>query len=336
LTIDISKSPIIGSVVGVPTALLVVLLVARIAQTTSHRGSARAYQILVASSFLIFLAGLFNQVNYASRHAVETTERRDLKHVAELNGWLVEYASQHHWRSPRISFDVICSLVFPHGAIANGYEQTREFVDFQPGLGNGSEIMGVDRSHALSYLAQSEFVILTTLPKTGIYPFYEKVSTYWSDLKDWADRNLILARRILFDTFTLSVYVRPSAAVFNPSGDWITSRGVSISANRADLERFPQIRLSGPADFTHSSKVPTVSAAIETEGGSIALYSSLRVIGKRYEIFIDTSSVKDLPDPVRVSLSCDTFSVPKKLGLSGDTCELVMPSPDRVELLGKP
>jgi hypothetical protein len=187
----------------VPTAFLVVLLVARIAQTTNHSGSARAYQILVASSFLIFLAGLFNQINYAGRHAVETTERRDLKRVAELNGWLVEYASQHHWRSPRISFDVISSWFFPHGAIANGYEQTREFVDFQPGLGNGSEIMGVDRSSALSYLAQSEFVILTTLPKTGIYPFYEKLTACWSDLKDWADGNLILARRILFDNFTL-------------------------------------------------------------------------------------------------------------------------------------
>jgi hypothetical protein len=109
--------------------------------------------------------------------------------------------------------------------MASGYEQTRELLNFQPGLGNGSEIMGVDRSQALSYLAKSDFVVLTTLPKTGLYPFYEKISTYWNDLKDWADKNLIMARRIEFDNFTVAVYVRPSAVSSNISGDWITSQG---------------------------------------------------------------------------------------------------------------
>jgi hypothetical protein len=112
LTIDISKSPVIGGIVGVPIAWLVVLLNARIAPLR-HRESTRAPPILVASSLLVFLIGFFNHVALASRHALETAEHRDLRRVAELDKWLVEYASEHGWRSPTISFDVISGWFFP-------------------------------------------------------------------------------------------------------------------------------------------------------------------------------------------------------------------------------
>jgi hypothetical protein len=69
---------------------------------------------------------------------------------------------------------VTSSWFFSYGIVASGFEQTREFIDFRPGLANGSDIMGVDRSQALSLLAKSDFVILTTLPKEGIYPFFQK------------------------------------------------------------------------------------------------------------------------------------------------------------------
>jgi len=140
-----------------------------------------------------------------------------------------------------------------------------------------------------------------------------------------------------FDSFTLTVYVRPSAEISNLSGDWITSKGIGISANRGDLERFPQIRLSGSGYSSYLPKVPTISAAIETETGSTTLSSSLRRTGERYEILIDVSSIKNLPtDPVRISISFDTFFVPSKLGINADNRELVVPTPDLVELLRKP
>jgi hypothetical protein len=114
------------------------------------------------------------------------------------------------------------------------------------------------------------------------------------------------------------------------------SQGISVSANRRDLERFPQIRLSGPAQFSWLPKIPTVTATNETEKGPATLSSSLRVVDKRYEILVDLSSIKDLSsDPVQVSLSCDTFFVPKKLGVNADERELVMPAPDVAELLRK-
>jgi hypothetical protein len=337
LTFDISKSPVIGGIVGVPAALLVVSLIARIAPKLGYHGYTRAYKLLLASALLIFLLGVFNQFSHSSQHTMQATQRRDLKRVAELDRWLVDYANEHNWPSPEISFDVISGWFLAEAITASGYEQTGGLVKFRSGFGNAGELMGIDRSQALPLLAQSDFVLFSTLPKTGLYPFYQKISEYWHDLKDWADKNMTVARIIPFNSFTLTVYVRPSAEILNLSGDWITSRGIMISANRGDLERFPEIRLSGPANFSLLPKVPTVSAAIEREAGSIALCSSLRVADKRYEILIDASSIKNLPpDPVYVSLKYDTFFVPRELGLNADTRELVIPAPDRVELLRKP
>jgi hypothetical protein len=334
LTIDISKSPVIGGIVGVPTALLVVAIVAWIAKA-DYGGDTRtrSYQVLLGSSFLVVLVGVFNLFSGLSGHAVETVQHRELERVADLDRWLVNYALDHNWRRPAISFDVIHHWFCSYAIVASGFEQTREFVDFRPGLANGSDIMGVDRSEALSLLANSDFIMLTTLPKEGIYPFFQKVSAYWPDLKEWADKNRILACRVPFDEGTVMVYVRPSAQVSQVSGGWITSKGIWISAARADLEKFPQIRLGGRA-HPFLPKIPTVSASVETETGPIVLPASFRLVGKRYEIHIDATAIKDIPsDPVRVSLKSDTFFVPKKLGINADTRELVVLAPDRVELL---
>jgi len=336
LTFDISKSPVIGGIVGVPAALLVVSLIARIAPAASYRDSTHVHKVLLASSFLIFLFGAYNQLSHSSKHWMGSAQRRDLQRVAELDRWLVDYANEHNWRSPIISFDMISGWFLAEAITASGYEQTGELVNFRPGFGNAGELMGIERSPALTLLAQSDFVLLSTMPKTGLYPFYQKVSEYWYDLKDWADKNLTVARSIPFDKFTITVYVRPSPKILNLSGDWITSKGISILANRRDLERFPLVRISGPANFSLLPKIPTVTTTIETEAGSAALSSSLRVADKRYEILIDASAIKGLSsDPVRVSLSCDTFFVPKKLGINADERELVMPAPDLVQLLRK-
>jgi hypothetical protein len=336
LTFDISKSPVIGGIVGVPGALLIVSLIARIAPAGNGDSPHVYNKVLLASSFLVLLLGAFNQLSHSSRHQIGRLKRGDMQRLAELDRWFVAYATEHNWRDPVISFDVISAWFTGDAITASGYEQTRELVNFQPGLG-ATGIMGEDRQRALSLLARSDFVVLTTLPKAGLYPFYQKISEFWQDLKDWADKNLIVAQTVPFETFTVTVYVRPSVKVLNLSGNWITSRGITILADRRDLERFPQIRLSGPARFSWLPKIPTVTATVKTQTGSVTLSSSLRVLDQSYEILIDTSSIKDLSsDPVQVMLSCDTFFVPKKLGINADERELVLPAPERAHLLREP
>ncbi len=262
LTPDISKSPIIGGIVGVPAALLVVTIMARLA--ISCREPQSEATVFAAGSIIVFALGLFNQFDRASRHLPEYAQRHELERLEELNNWLVRYANQNGWHSPSISFDVIINSLNSGTITTSGFEQSHQLVEFRTMLGR--DIMGVNREEALSLLAKSDFAILTDIPKMGVWPFYERVAQYWSDLKAWANDHMVLARTVHLGTFTATVYVKPTATASAPAGGWVTKSGLFIETLRASLQRFPEIRLSGPANFSWLPKVPVVSATVETDG----------------------------------------------------------------------
>jgi hypothetical protein len=241
LTSDADKSPVVGGIVGVPAALLVVVLVSRVAQVHRENESSRIRKFVFACSLVILALGVANVFEHLIRHQPEYAERRDLNRLVELDTWLVDYAKDRGWSNPQISFDVLSPWFDAASFTTTGFEKLGEFIDFQPMLGNG--IMGVDRAEALSLLAKSDFLILTAEPKTGVdpkelsleassaaiqeipslklhlFPFYEHISQYWSDLKDWADKNMILAKTVQFNNFTAMVYVRPTAPLSGLSGE---------------------------------------------------------------------------------------------------------------------
>jgi hypothetical protein len=264
LTLDADKSSVVGGIVGVPAALLVVVLASRIAPLREP-GRSPAHKLVIACSLTIFALGLASEIDHLSQHLPEYTQRRDLQRLVELDKWLVNYASERGWRDPAISFDVISQWLWATAITDTGYEQTGKFIEFHAKF--GEDIMGSGREEALSLLAQSDFLILTSQGKTGLdsgessprvsndavqqfpnmlsrlnpfskqtvqlapcgipleysssaiqryprlqfhsgVPFYEHISHYWNDLKSWADKNMILAKTVPFDNFTVTVYVR--------------------------------------------------------------------------------------------------------------------------------
>jgi hypothetical protein len=63
LTADISKSEVVGGIVGVPAALLIVTLAARVARKLRGPEFSRGSKLLVAASLAVFALGLFNLFN---------------------------------------------------------------------------------------------------------------------------------------------------------------------------------------------------------------------------------------------------------------------------------
>jgi hypothetical protein len=332
LTADIAKSDVVGGIVGVPAALLIVSLAARVTRKLRGPEFSRGSKLLVAASLAVFALGLFNLFNRTSRHLPEYAQRRDLNRLVELEDWLINYASERGWRDPYISYDVISDRLNSPILNVSALEQSRQPIVFHTLLGGA--MTGVGQSEALSQLKASDFVILTTLPKTGLFPFYRDVARYWDHLKAWADEEMILVRTVPFDSFTATVYARPSAILSGLSGGWLTADGLSIEAPRAALLRFPKIRLSGTADYSRLPKTPAVSATVDTAAGPQSVPASFHRTDTGYEILIDTSATELPPsDSIILHLHFDTFFVPKKVGKSDDARELVVRAPTLVQLI---
>jgi hypothetical protein len=332
LTLDIAKSAVVGSIVGGPAALLVVAITAATAPKPGKLNSARGGKLLVACALVIFALGLFNQLSHASRHWPAYGQRDDLKRLDQLNKCLIDLAQEYEWSSPLISYDVISGWLNAGSPTINAFEQSRELIQFYPMLGNA--IMGVDREEAISLLKQSDFVILTTLPKVGTRPFDRRIARYWDDLKAWADNNMIVARIVPFSAFTATVYVRPTATISGLSSGWIPSHGFSIEASRDVLERFLVIQLAGSADYSRLQKIPTLEATIDTSEGSQTAPASFQRVDNGYEIRVNTSSIRLPPSgQVHIRLDFDSFFVPKTTGAGKDTRELVVKAPALVKLV---
>jgi hypothetical protein len=335
LTTDIAKSPVVGGIVGTPTALAVVALIAKISSLEVDQKSLLSQRLCFGASLLVLALGGFTQLSQANRHSIGETQRRDLERLAELDKWLVEYANQRRWSNPAFSVDVISGWFAANGISDTSFERSHHFVGFRPLLGSG--IMEVEQKEALSQLKSSDFVILTTLPKTGVYPFYHQPPQYWTELKTWVEANMTPARSIQFSEFAAKVYTRPSAEISGLASGWITSAGVTIDASRADLQRFPEIRLLGSANYSWLPKTPGVSATIENEGSSQPVPATFQRTGAAYEVNIDTAGTTlPLTEPVSIHLNFDTFFVPKDRGINSDTRQLVVPAPNRIEIRSGP
>jgi hypothetical protein len=331
LTIDISKSTVVGGIVGIPAALLVVLLVAAIGTKPLEISSLSGQTFFGAVAGLIFAIGLLNFAGHTTRHLPQSGQRRYYESLTNLDKWLVEYAAARNWKDPTISFDIISGDLNAGTITVTGYERLHQLIIFHPLL--AGDIMGLNRAAALSYLAQSDFVVLTNSPKTGVDPFYESIRQYWDDLHMWAEKNMVMSRRLTVDDFTATVYIRPNPTVLGVSGNWITSAGLSLQIPRETVQRFPKIQISGTSDFSRLAKTPDVSATVDMGSGPQVVPVSLKRDGSNYEISLDLPKIdSSRTDPVRVHIGFDTFYVPDKLRKNGDTRELVLHAPSEVRM----
>jgi len=332
LTLDISKSAVVGGIVGGPAALLVVAVTAAAAPKPCKLDSSGGNRLLMACALLIFVLGLFNQLGRATRHWPAYAQRDDLQRLEQLNKCLIDLAKKYEWSTPWISYDVISGWLNAGSPTISGFEQSRDLIEFHPMLGNG--IMGVDREEAISLVKQSDFLILTTLPKGGsASPFERRIAEYWDDLKAWADNNMVVARVVPFSAFTATIYVRPAATISGLAGGWIPGHGFSIEAARDVLARFPLIQLVGSTDYSRLQNIPTVEATIDTGETSQAVPASFQRVDNFYEIRVNTSSIRLPPaDQVRIRLDFNSFFVPKTTETGKERQELVAKAPVRVQL----
>jgi hypothetical protein len=222
LSMDAVRNSVVGGIVGVPVALLLVALSARL--SIGRELDVKVIpKTVTACALTVFILGVGTVFERLSRHLPEYSQRADLTRLAELNKWMANYASEHGWSDPGFSVDAISPWLNGYAITDSAYEQTGKYIEFHPMLGR--DITAVDRQEALSELSQSHFFLLTNLtsPETG---------------GDSGEGSLAVSGDPNYQFFSVLRRLSPH---FNPTVQSAPT-GIFLEASTASLQRWPASR----------------------------------------------------------------------------------------------
>jgi hypothetical protein len=356
LTLDISKSQVVGSIVTGPIILLVTLFLAAVAPFADSidrllpqlRLSARNWsapdgqtmqRMLPAVSALVFILALAAFLIHGTA-SQQILSRIDLERINEINERIARYVVENEIAVPKLSVDRVVDYLFTGTVELAAYERFRRLYKFTGGLGEGGGAFGIfatPREAALQAIIESDVVVLTdpVLGRGAPYPMNTKIREYWDELWTWTVQNLALVSSTEIAGIPYRTFVRPSIIVHGLSGGWITSGGISIEIGASDLARWPFIILEGRAyyDVLGGELRPRAFVVDATARRGKELPAIFNRLGQRYQIAIDArTAASAASEPVKIQLMFDRFFVPSKLGISADTRELVIFAPDKREL----
>jgi hypothetical protein len=160
----------------------------------------------IAATAIVCLAVVFQTGHVMSYTPRVGFERSDLQTAANLATWLNGYAVEQKWTNPSISFNLNSQKFNAAALDAWSYETTRTLVGWRPIL--GVTIFAVSREEALSQVAESDVLILSTQPKLPAYPFHASMEELTPALRDYAQSHMRLVREVAMQQGTISVFVK--------------------------------------------------------------------------------------------------------------------------------
>ncbi len=258
LTLDYSKSPVVGAIMVVPILMFVLLLCAPLwrhdsvadRQANSSSGKKRSAVVASAACAIIVLAGLAGFLS-SSVNESNPLSRLDRERIVALNEAVARQALENYIGSPKVSFDRVVDYLNLGTLELYGYERFRHFINFRPSFGHGEYgIFPTPRDKALELVMDSDIVILTdaSSDRTHPYPINTKIKEYWNELWRWANDNLVLVLVSEIVGIPHHVFIKPGATISGMSGEWITGTGLTINVDSDHLLRFPIVALEGRAD----------------------------------------------------------------------------------------
>jgi hypothetical protein len=356
LTVDIAKSTVVGGIVTVPILLATILAIEAIWPWLSEEPATRfsappgaklpdqsrpvsrtikvSFPVMACVGIFIFSFSAF--LTHASVRQHEMP-RSDLEEVRSINELIASAAINNGSRELTMSIDRVVDYLNIGTVALAAYEHFRQRLNFRRGmLGDG--IFATSREDALRLVEDSDFFVLTD-PARGRespYPMNVEIQKYWNDLRLWALQNMVILGGREISGISHQVFAKPPVSITGISGDWITSAGITITADSNHMRRWPFVVLEGEAPYDVLGGEPHPRAVTfddDAERPGADLPIALKRIGSRYQITIDTrTAALSSTSPTRIRLTFDRSFVPDKLGINRDTRELVVLAPIRAEL----
>ncbi|MBI4964605.1 MAG: hypothetical protein HY913_15105 [Desulfomonile tiedjei] len=216
LTLDISKSQVVGGIVGVPVALIVLLGILSIGGGTNSRAkgtlvSPRACAMLAAVSMAF---GSWNYISHLTGHGPFHSRRAEIAQLTKVYDTIGQYVETAGWKHrPLFSVNMISDTMSAPAISVVQFERRGVLIRMTPLLGN--RILAVDRDAVFRQLKQTDVLLLGDASKRfGLnehYPFNHTVTPLSGDIEQWARQELVcLVSTSSVEGRGYRVYVRPS------------------------------------------------------------------------------------------------------------------------------
>jgi hypothetical protein len=342
LTLDPSKSPVVGGVLLMPILWLVVVGVTALrGRIGADSGGARALPVL---GVVAVICGIAVEFQMATRRSPLTLHRDDTNQVLALYDLFARETRQNGWSSPRVAYDRLEDYLHPQTIPVVIYERHQKVVN--PRIMMGGSIFAVPEQAAIAALENSDFAILTedrsaALLRFEYFPFNLTMSALRPKLREAALRTMIPLQRFRMSFWDVVLYMRPSVGVEGGDSGWILSDGLILKGDAVTMRARPEIELRGEAMFQspvgtyHSAEIPGVAAHwSDATGSGKPIQAEIRKEGKDYRIRLSLRSneIPEVPTP-HIQISFDRSFVPRDKGYNDDPRHLVLPMPERISLL---
>lgn len=329
LTANVSKSPVVGSIL-VPPLLWLALLPLIEASRAGGRGARGAVSALAV---LALVAGAGAQLGAAARRCTWSQHKKDAAEVAALCEEIARGSLEGGPRPTVVSVNCLSHVTLPT-LFVYGSEKHGALLNLTGTLGN-SGIMDVDESAALAELAKSDFVLLCedmSLP-TPCYPFHRRMRALLPQMREFCEREMLPVKRTHILDWPFTLYERPHLRVEGDSEGWVTDRGMTLTGSAAALRMKPTVRLRGVIPVTLLGGVPRVFVSLRRPRGAIPVPSTLTIAGHEYciDFRLEPSALGD-EGPVAIDVRFDRYFVPRDVGLNPDPRKLVLFAPSTVDL----
>jgi hypothetical protein len=270
LTIDASKSPVVGGVLIFPILWLFVIaatvLRERLSASTNWR---RGFVAIMAG--LAICTGLNMAFQASELQFTLTLHRDDTMQVLRLYDRVFQEAQRNGWPSPRIAMDR--TYDFLHPQLIPAIEFERHQVLLVPVALLGGTVFPVSRDIALGAIENSDLAILTVSPArvSGAfltYPFDHSMQAIEPDLLAAAESKLVPIQRFHISGQDFELYERPGPG------------GIPSSATMPDLETDGKASIETGSLSPHSGEGITQLFSIvfsDSHGGGDITYADLVV-----------------------------------------------------------
>src|SRR6202171_4995121 len=209
LTINVSKSPVVGGIVAVPILLAMVLFGAAVWPRGGRLELAPPWARMLPALVMAIALTAFISKGLSSKHL---PARADLERITLLAKTIASYAADN--TLPRLAMSSDRVVDYQNAATPKLFsiEMLHRNLDIDPRFGSGVYgIFATAREDALRLFADSDVIVLTdaVTDRSYPYPMNTKIKEYWDDLWEWTNHNRILLFSTEIYGIPYRVFVRP-------------------------------------------------------------------------------------------------------------------------------